>query len=89
LIFQGVTAQGRDIPFNIHPERQNKINNKRGTHCQERNIHEPGTNARRSDAQSFSDSGAHAKSLPFDKVPESIHASKLKQYTKMYKQSRK
>jgi hypothetical protein len=45
LIFQGVTAKGPDIPFNIHPKSQNEINNKRRAHSKKRNIYEPGTNA--------------------------------------------
>ena len=35
LIFQGVAAQGRDIPFNIHPKDKYEINNKRGAHSKE------------------------------------------------------
>jgi hypothetical protein len=85
LIFQGVTAQRKDVPFNIHPKRQNEINNKRRTHSQKGYIHKPGTNAGCSDAQPFANSGTNAKCLPFYKVSEPVHGSKLKHKTKLCK----
>jgi hypothetical protein len=82
LIFQGVTAQRQDVPFNIHPKRQNEINNKRRTHGKKGYVDKPGTNAGCGNAQPFADSGTYAKSLPFYKVPEPVHTSKLKHSTK-------
>jgi hypothetical protein len=85
LIFQWVSAQRPNVPFNIHPESKDKINNKRRTHGEEGYINKPGTNAGCGDAQSLANSGAYSKCLPFYKLPEPVHASKLKHSPKMYK----
>src|SRR5687767_6559448 len=87
LIFQRVTAQGQDVPFNIHPKSQNEINNKRRTHSKKGYVDKPGTNTGCSNAQPLSNSGTYAKSLPFYKVPEPVHASKLTHSLKICKHS--
>jgi hypothetical protein len=85
LIFQGVAAQRPNVPFNIHPEGKDKINNKGRSHSEKGYIDKPGANARCGDAKPFANSGTYAKCLPFYKLPEPVHASKLKHSAKICK----
>jgi hypothetical protein len=87
LIFQGVTAKRPDVPFNIHPKNQNEINNKRRTHGKKGYVDKPGSNTGCGNAQPFANRGAYAKSLPFYKVPEPVHATKLNYSAKICKHS--
>ena len=55
LGIQWVTLGRHDVPFDIHPKGEDKIDNQGRTHSNKRNINKPSSDAGCSDAQSFSD----------------------------------
>jgi hypothetical protein len=81
-IFQGVPARGQDIPFYIHPESKDKINDQRRPHRKERDIDKPGPDPGGGNTHSFSNGCTYTKHLPFDKVFESVHIANIKKNDK-------
>ena len=77
-VFQRVSAGRQDIPFDIHPEGEDKVDNKRRTHRQEGDINKPGPDTRSGDTHPVTDGRAYAKYLPFNEVLQSIHSANLK-----------
>jgi hypothetical protein len=76
-VFQRVSASRKDIPFDVHPEGKDKIDDERRSHREKRDVDEPGPDPGSGNAHSFPDGSTHPKHLPFDKVLQSVHTSNL------------
>jgi hypothetical protein len=81
-IFDRIPARRENIPFDIHPESQDEINDQRRAHGEKGNINKPGTDPRRGDAHSVTDGRTYPKDLPFNEVLQSIHNANLKKINK-------
>jgi hypothetical protein len=77
-IFHGVSARRKNIPFDVHPEGQDKINDQRRTHRQKRDIDEPGPDPGGGNAHPLPDGRTHPECLPFDEMLQSVHTANLK-----------
>ena len=81
-VFQGIPARREDIPFYIHPECQDKVDDKGRPHREEGDIDKPGADPGSGNPHSFPDSRTHPKYLPFDEVLHSVHTSNLEKNDK-------
>jgi hypothetical protein len=81
-IFQGVPAGRQDISFYIHPESEDKINDKRRPHRKKGDVDKPGPDPGSGNAHSFSNGCTNTKHLPFDKVLQSVHIANIKKNDK-------
>ena len=77
-IFQGISAGRKNIPFDIHPESQNKIDDQRRTHRKKRNIDKPGPDPGRGDTHLLPNGRAYPEYLPFYEILQSVHNANLK-----------
>lgn len=81
-IFHRITAGRKNITLNIHPERQNKINDERRPHREKGNVNKPGSDPGSGNTHPVPDRCAYTKYLPFDEVLQSVHTTKLEKIDK-------
>ena len=77
MIPDRIAAKRKDISFQVHPESQYKIEDQGGAHREERDVHKPGPNPAGRNAQTIADGRTDPEEVPFDKMPEPVHPSKL------------
>ena len=66
-----------DVIFNIHPKRNEEINDDGWTHREKGNINEIFPDCWWGHSHFFTKVGANAEDMPFNKMPEAIHGAKL------------
>jgi hypothetical protein len=76
-VAERISAGIQNVPFHIHPESKDHVNNDGRSKGQERNIHEPHANAGSGDPHFFSNGGKNAESLPLNKIFKPVHTPKL------------
>ncbi len=76
-IFKRIPPGGQNIPFNVHPESENKIDNERRAHRDEGDIDKPGTDTGSSNTHSLTYRRAHSEYLPLNEVLQSVHGTNL------------
>ena len=76
-IFQRITPGREDISFDVHPEREDEINDQGRTHGEKGDIDEPGSDTGSGYSHSLTDRRTHSENLPLDEVLESVHRAKL------------
>jgi hypothetical protein len=82
-IFQWIPPGRKNIPLDIHPERQDEINNQRRPHSEERDVDKPGPDTGSGYTHSLTDRRTHSENLPLDEVLESVHVANLKKIVKI------
>jgi len=70
-----------DIPFYIHPESHEEVNNDRGTQGHEGHIDKVLAYGGSSDAHLFADGGTYPKHMPLNKMFKPVHTAKLKTFS--------
>jgi hypothetical protein len=80
---QRIPPRIQNIPFDIHPECNEKIDNDGRTHRKEGNINKVLADGGCGNAHSLANSGTNPKYMPLDKMLEALHAAKIDRiYTK-------
>lgn len=77
MIPQGVPASHTDVPFEVHPEGQEKIKQNRGSQRQTGNINEILSYGKSWNTHLFTDPGTYSQNLPFNEVSKLIHDIKI------------
>ena len=83
-VFQRIPPGRKNIPLDIHPERQDEINDQRRPHSEERDVDKPGPDTGSGYTHSLTDRCTHSENLPLDEVLESVHVANLKKIVKIY-----
>ena len=82
-VFQWIPPGRKNIPLDIHPERQDEINDQRRPHSEERDVDKPGPDTGSGYTHSLTDRCTHSENLPLDEVLESVHVANLKKIDKI------
>jgi hypothetical protein len=84
-ISQWITPGIQNIPFDIHPESHEKINDQRRPHRQEGYVNKIFTDSTRSDAHFFANGGANTEYMPFYKLFEAVHSANVNKFSENYR----
>jgi hypothetical protein len=77
-ILKGIASGVQYICLYIHPKSDEKVEYDGRSHRHQRNIDKILADGSGSYPHFFTDIGAHTKKVPFNKMPEAIHAANLK-----------
>jgi len=74
---QRVPPRIKDIPLDVHPKSNKKINNNRRAKCHKRHIDKILADGGCGDAHFFAHGGTYPKHMPLNKMFKAIHPAKL------------
>ena len=76
-VSQRISSHGQNIPLDVHPERQNEIDDQGRAKGKKGDINKPGADARWCNSNFITDGRTYPKEFPLDEVFQFIHYAKL------------